>query len=101
MQYVRFLRRASKSLQLFSSVNLLCIHSDVGITFVRIVYVKVETAEEDDCNEKGDESQKHELLEKARLLELNSKLVLLFGQFVSFAFEQGHADIFHYLSLVD
>lgn len=63
MQYVRFLRRASKSLQLFSRVNLLGIHSDVGIAFVRIVYVKVETAEEDDCNEEGDESQEHELLE--------------------------------------
>ena len=61
-----------------------------------IVYVKVETAEEDDCNEEGDESQEHELLEQARLLELNRKLVLFFGQFVSFAFEQGHADIFHF-----
>ena len=63
-----------------------------------VVDVEVETDEEDDGDEEGNEGEEDELLEEARLLEVNSELVLLLRQFVSVALEQGVSNVFHILS---
>ncbi len=58
--------------------------------------VEVQTEKEDDCDEEGDECEENKLLAQTSLFQFNGKLVLLLAQCVSFSFEQGLTNIFHY-----
>jgi len=59
------------------------------------VDVEVQADEENDGDEEGDESQEDELLEKTGLFELDSELVLLLGELVTFAFKKRITNILH------
>ena len=50
-----------------------------------IVNIEVEADEEDHGDEERDEGEEDELLEEARLFELDSELVLLLAQLVTFS----------------
>ena len=52
-----------------------------------IVNIKVETDEEDHGDEERDKGQENELLEKARFFQIDSELILFFGQFVTVTFQ--------------
>ena len=61
--------------------------------------VEVETDEKDGSNDEWDEGKEQELGEQAALLYFDCELVLLFGEFVPFAFHKGSADVFHTFSV--
>ena len=52
-----------------------------------IVNIEVEADEEDHGDEERDEGEEDELLEKARFFQIDSELILFFGQFVTVTFQ--------------
>lgn len=59
-------------------------HSIIRMT---IVNIEVEADEEDHGDEERDEGEEDELLEKARFFQIDSELILFFGQFVTVTFQ--------------
>ena len=61
-------------------------HTLITVSVLRlIVYVKVQADEEYTGNQEGNECKEDQLLEEARLFELDSELVLLLAQLVTFS----------------
>ena len=58
-----------------------------SVSRMPIVNIEVEADKEDHSDQEADEGEEDELLEQARLLEVNSELVLFFRQFVSVTFQ--------------
>ena len=60
------------------------LHSIIRMT---IVNIEVETDEEDHGDQERDKGEENELLEKARFFQIDSELILFFGQFVTVTFQ--------------